>query len=329
MALAIDTAHSVATGATTHAPARSHPRRRQPLVPALARFAPLAALLLPVKVVGMGAKAGVKTFLVTGSTDGIGLATVQQLAKQGHRVLVHGRQEGKVRKVVKAITDDGGTATGYTADLSLMSDVRQLATEVKKSNERLDGLLNNAGSFGGDYTGSRLETSEGNEYTLAVNVLAPFLLTSLLLPNLIASKAGRVIISSSVSMGAADGLSDLQLKKSWSDHRAYSLSKLCDAMLSYELHTRFGDPPRLCFNTMDPTAECGMGCDTKMLRAGWGNWGAPASASTISAKMLTSADWGTRSGEGFSSRREIRNGPLRKQLWDECVRLTGAEYPNA
>ena len=85
---------------------------------------------------------------------------------------------------------------------------------------------------------------------------------------------------SSVSMGAADKLSDLQLEAGYSGHAAYSLSKLCDAMLSQEMHARYGAPPKLTFNTMDPTAQCGCGCDTKMLRAGWGNWGAPPSQST-------------------------------------------------
>lgn len=155
--------------------------------------------------------------------------------------------------------------------------MRRLGREVSAAVPSLDGLLNNAGSFDGDYTGSRLESVDGNEYTLAVNVLAPFLLTSLLLPSLRASGAGRVVISSSVSMGAANRLGDLQLERSYDGHTAYSLSKLCDAMISQELHARYGDPPRLTFNTMDPTAECGMGCDTKMLRAGWGGWGAPTS----------------------------------------------------
>lgn len=264
------------------------------------------------------------TYLVTGSTEGIGLVTAQQLSKSGHRVLVHGRNEAKVAKVVASL---GGDAEGFVADLSSMAAVRRLGAEVAAAHPSLDGLLNNAGSFDGDYSGKKVITEEGNEYTLAVNVLAPFLLTSLLLSCLRASGHGRVIISSSVSMGSADALSDLQLDKSYSGHRAYSLSKLCDAILTHELHARYGDAPRLTFNTMDPTAQCGMGCDTKMLRAGWGNWGAPTSQSTISAEMLTSADWASRSGDGFASRRECANPAVRRALWDECVALTGAEFP--
>ena len=167
---------------------------------------------------------------------------------------------------------------------------------------------------------------QGNEYNLAVNVLAPFLLTSLLLPTLRASGAGRVVIASSVSMGAASSLGDLQLDHGYDGHTAYSLSKLCDAMLSQEMHVRYGDPPRLTFNTMDPTAECGMGCDTKMLRAGWGSWGAPVSKSTVSAKMIASDEWANRSGEGFSGRREIADPAARKALWDKCMAMTNLEH---
>ena len=268
--------------------------------------------------------------LVTGATEGIGLATAHQLCREGHTVLVHGRAPDKVSRVVSSLRQKNGDAHGYVADLSVLADVRKLGVEVGGAWPRLDGLLNNAGSFDGDYTGGRLLTPDGNEYTLAVNVLAPFLLTSLLLPSLRASEVGgRCVIASSVSMGAADALDDLQLERGYSGHRAYSLSKLCDAMLSRELHERYGSPPSLTFNSMDPTAECGMGCDTKMLRAGWGAWGAPADKSTISARMLTRAEWAGRSGEGFSSRREVADAPTRAALWRRCVELTGAEYPES
>ena len=104
----------------------------------------------------------------------------------------------------------------------------------------------------GDYTGKRMETVDGNEYSLAVNVMAPFLLTSLLWDNVQASPAARVIITSSISQGSPHKLSDLQCASGWDSHTAYELSKLCDAMLVMEMNARYADPPRLTFNTMDP-----------------------------------------------------------------------------
>ena len=66
--------------------------------------------------------------------------------------------------------------------------------------------------------------------------------------------------------------------------------------------------------------------DTKMLRAGWGDWGSPASTATISSEMMHADVWASRSGEGFRTRREIADASLRARLWDECVALTGAVY---
>lgn len=269
------------------------------------------------------------TILVTGSTEGLGLAAAHQLSRKGHTVLVHGRTPEKVAGVVEDLKKEGGKAHGFVADLSSMEEVRKMGAQVAQEWPKLDGLLNNAGSFDGNYTGKKVVTKEGNEYTLAVNVLAPFLLTALLLPSLMASGAGRVVISSSVSMGDGNYLDDLQLEGAgaYSGHRAYSLSKLCDAMLSQELHARYGDPPRLTFNTMDPTEQVGMGADTKMLRAGWGSWGGSCDKATISADMMMAKAWALRSGEGFSGRREIANPVLRKALWTRCEELTGAVYP--
>jgi NAD(P)-dependent dehydrogenase (short-subunit alcohol dehydrogenase family) len=281
----------------------------------------------PPSALGPSHNRSMPTTLITGATAGLGLAAAHQLVNAGHTVLIHGRTDSKVKDVVEKLNaKKAGSASGYIADLSLMSDVRKLGADIARDHPSLDGLLNNAGSFDGDYTGKRVETAEGNEYTLAVNTLAPFLLTSLLLPCLRASGHGRVVISSSVSMGAANRLDDLQLSSSYSEHTAYSLSKLCDAMIIHELHARYGDAPKLTFNTMDPTEQIGMGADTKMLRAGWGNWGTKPEKATISADMMHSKDWANRSGQGFARRREIADPASRKKLWDECVRLTGAMY---
>ena len=182
---------------------------------------------------------------------------------EGATVLVHGRNQEKVARTCEELTQmfPSAKAHGFVADLSLMSEVRRLGAEVSQQFPQLHGLLNNAGTFDGDYTGRRVVTSEGNEYSLAVNVMAPFLLTSLLLDNVKASGAGRILVTSSISKGHSEGLSDLQMERRWDGHSAYSLSKLCDAMMIVEMHERYGDPPQLCFHTMDPGTV-----DTKMLR---------------------------------------------------------------
>merc|ERR1719188_1012145 len=139
--------------------------------------------------------------------------------------------------------------------------------------------------------------------------MAPFLLTSLLLGSVKASGAGRVLITSSISAGAPDALSDLQLRSGWSGHRAYSLSKLCDAMISAELHERFGNPPWLCFHSMDPGTV-----DTKMLRAGWWSGGASVRTATTSFKMLTEDSFQASSGRCLGGW-EIEDDSKRAKLW--------------
>mmetsp|Transcript_215 Transcript_215/g.584 ORF Transcript_215/g.584 Transcript_215/m.584 type:complete len:290 (+) Transcript_215:181-1050(+) len=283
------------------------------------------------KVVSAAATAGLaaaaastrKVYVVTGATDGIGRLTAQRLGADGHHVAVHGRTQSKCDAVVRDIEKSGGEARSFVADLSSVAETRRLGQELAGAYPAIDGLLNNAGTFSGDYTGSRVVTADGHEYSLAVNVLAPFLLTSLLLENVRASGAGRILVTSSMSMGAGDALDDLECER-WSEHRAYSLSKLCCAMIAMELDARYGDAPRLCVNTMDPGTV-----NTKMLFAGWGRCGIPVESATQSYKMLVEEAWGTKSGQcaGTSMDRECTDPAKRRKLWDDLTAMTNAEYP--
>lgn len=101
-----------------------------------------------------------KVFVVTGATDGIGKFTAEKLGRDGHTVVVHGRTKSKVDAVVKTIGSSGGVGHGFVADLSSMEEVRRLGGEIGARFETIDGLLNNAGTFAGDYTGKRVVTSE-------------------------------------------------------------------------------------------------------------------------------------------------------------------------
>ncbi len=264
-----------------------------------------------------------RVYVVTGATDGIGRLTAQKLGADGLHVAVHGRTKSKVDAVVAEVEQNGGSARGFVADLSSMADVRRLGAEIAEAYDAIDGLINNAGTFSGDYTGKRVVTEEGNEYSLAVNVLAPFLLTSLLLDRVRASGAGRILVTSSMSAGAADALNDLQCER-WSEHRAYSLSKLCCAMIAMELDARYGDPPSLCIHTMDPGTV-----NTKMLIAGWGRCGIPVAQATRSYHMLVDEGYGRSSGEcaGTGLNREAKDPAARQKLWEDLTELMGASYP--
>lgn len=115
-------------------------------------------------------------FVVTGGTDGIGRFTVESLAEAGHIVIVHGRRDEEVQSVLRDLIARGaGGAYGYVADLSSMAEVRRLGEAIARDHPKINGILNNAATFNGDYTtitetSNRVMTAEGNEYSLAVNV---------------------------------------------------------------------------------------------------------------------------------------------------------------
>ena len=126
------------------------------------------------------------TILVTGATDGLGKAVATELARAGARVLVHGRDERRGRGTRDAIARETGNARveWYRADLASLAEVRDLADAVAAGTGRLDVLVNNAGvgtTLPGD--GARRESEDGVELRFAVNYLAPYLLTRLLLPS--------------------------------------------------------------------------------------------------------------------------------------------------
>jgi NAD(P)-dependent dehydrogenase (short-subunit alcohol dehydrogenase family) len=177
-----------------------------------------------------------KTVLITGSTDGVGKLVAQRLAAAGARVLVHGRDEEKGKRVVAEIrTAAGRGKLEYcNADLSSLDQVRSLATAISGGHERLDILISNAGiGFGRDRT--RRETSgDGYELRFAVNYLAGFLLTGLLLPTLIRSAPARIVHVASAGQHAID-FDDVMLECSYEGMRAYRQSKLAQVMFTFDL----------------------------------------------------------------------------------------------
>jgi len=178
-----------------------------------------------------------KTVLITGGTGGIGRATAVRLASLGARVGITGRDKGRAQRAAAEIaSESGGSAVdAFAADMSSQAEVRRMAAEVLAAYPRIDVLLNNVGGF----WSHRHVTADGLEHTFALNHLAPFLLTSLLLDRLIASAPSRVVTVSSgaQSMGKID-FDDLMGERKYSGQTAYNQSKLANVMFTYELAKR-------------------------------------------------------------------------------------------
>jgi len=177
-----------------------------------------------------------RTVLVTGATGGIGKATAIGLAALGAHVGITGRDRGRTEGAAREIrAAGGGQVEMFVADLSSQSQVRRLAGEVLRNLPRVDVLVNNVGG----YWNTRHVTADGLERTFALNHLAPFLLTNLLLDRLRRSAPARVVTVSSgaQAMGRID-FDDLQGARFYSGARAYNQSKLANVMFTYELARR-------------------------------------------------------------------------------------------
>jgi retinol dehydrogenase-14 len=178
-----------------------------------------------------------KFVLVTGGTGGIGKATAIGLAALGARVGITGRDPARTEAAAASIRATPGSPAvdGFAADLSVQAGVRHLAAQVLDTYPRLDVLVNNAGGF----WAHRHVTADGLERTFALNHLAPFLLTNLLLDRLTASAPARIItVSSGAHARGRIDVDDLQGKRNYSGQRAYSQSKLANVMFTYELARR-------------------------------------------------------------------------------------------
>src|SRR4028118_2261866 len=180
---------------------------------------------------------GGKTVLVTGGTSGIGKATAVAMAAMGADVVVTGRDPERGGLAVEEMRAEstGGSVELMLADLAVQAEVRRLAEEFRVRHDRLDVLVNNAGLVQSE----RTETPDGIETTLAVNHLAPFLLTNLLLDLLKKSEPSRVVtVSSEAQRWGRMDFDDLQSKSKYRGFPVYGMTKLANIMFTYELAER-------------------------------------------------------------------------------------------
>ncbi len=266
--------------------------------------------------------------LVTGSTDGIGMQTALDLADMGAHVIVHGRNRERGESVQREIR----RATGndqvdlLIADLASQRQIHELAGAIERRYHRIDVLVNNAGV----YVKQRRMTEDGLEMTFAVNHLAPFLLTNLLLDLLRASAPSRVVTVSSTthqSIRQVD-FENLQGEKWYDGYYAYALSKLGNILFTYELARRVASEG-ITANTLHPGAV-----NTKLLRAGFGNYGVDLERGAETPVYLASSpEVGGGTGKYFVNKRPTPSSPLsydrdlQKDFWQIGEQLTDLAVP--
>lgn len=257
-----------------------------------------------------------KTILVTGSTDGIGREIALQLARMGHKVLIHGRDKEKGIRVLDEINREScnENLALYITDFADLTSVVQMGKEIQREQERLDVLIHNAGVF----SPKHIITRDGNELTFQVNHLAPYLLTQLLMDLIRLSAPARIVsVASSAHYSAqAAYLDDLRGEKSYGSFSAYSFSKLANILFSNELAERL-EGSGVTSNSLHPGT-----IDTNMLRISYGGGGRTVEEGAETPIFLAiSEEVEGISGKYFSSKREkqpsdlAQNVDLQKKLW--------------
>lgn len=176
-----------------------------------------------------------KIIAITGASSGIGFETARALAMKGHQILLMARDEGRGAKACDAIARDGRRPELILAELSSQASIRAAARDIADRFPSLDVLINNAGTW---YTEFGL-TEDGVERGFAINHLAGFLLSHLLLPNLVRSGSGRIInLSSDMHFFGRMAFDDLNLQRNYHGLRSYGQSKLANVLFTYELDRR-------------------------------------------------------------------------------------------
>lgn len=271
-----------------------------------------------------------KTIVITGASDGIGAAAARRLAERGHRLVLVGRSPEKTRRIGAELD-----SPAFAADFADLSEVGALAARIDEEVDAVDVLVNNAGGVFGD----RTPTVDGFEKTLQVDHLAPFLLTNLLMPSLLAARASVITTSSAAARLFGDiQLDDLQNERRFSANKAYGDAKLANILFTKELHRRFHaqglsaaafHPGPVATNFASESTSAMRWVYQTPLRHAFGLISADRGAQTLLwlAKTTPGTDWA--SGEYYEKLKVARTNPqaadadLARRLWDRSAELVG------
>lgn len=282
----------------------------------------------------MAASAAERVAVVTGASSGIGLYTALGLARAGMRVIMTGRDRARTETAHRFVTAQSSLdrVEIALADFSRLAEVRRLAGEILSGCERLDVLVNNAGLFSPKY---RL-SGDGFELTFAVNHLAPFVLTNLLMERLRASAPARIVtVASEAHRGNRLDTGDLARPRDWTMMRAYGRSKLCNILFTRELAKRLS-PAEVTTTCLHPgVVATAIGQRGGLVGLGWRLLKpfmiSPEQGAETSIYLATVPEPRPYHG-GYVVRKVLTrpdpaalNDDLARSLWDESARLVALQ----
>jgi NAD(P)-dependent dehydrogenase (short-subunit alcohol dehydrogenase family) len=254
------------------------------------------------------------TILVTGSSDGIGRQTASTLAADGHRVVLHARNEERAAQALAAVPQAAAVVRG---DLTSLAETREVAQQAAAAGP-YDVVIHNAG-IGGEQS-EPVRTGDGLERIFQVNVLAPYVLTAL-----VPWPARLVYLTSGLESDGITRLDDLQWRdRDWDGMQAYADSKLYDVMLAFAVARR---RPQVLSNAVDP------GWIRTRMGGPSATDGLPVGADTPIWLATSDEPAATVTGRYFKQRRELRANPaayredLQEELLAVCAELSGVKLP--
>jgi NAD(P)-dependent dehydrogenase (short-subunit alcohol dehydrogenase family) len=276
-----------------------------------------------------------KVVMITGGTSGIGRAAATALAAMGAEVVVSGRSRERGESAVEEIRDTSGNekVSLMLADLAVQAEVRGLAEEFRDRYDRLDVLVNNAGII----QSKRTETPDGIELTLAVNHLAPFLLTNLLLDLLKESAPSRIVtVSSEARRGAQIDFDDLQSERRYRAFKVYGMTKLANILFTYELAERL-EGTGVVANALHPGGvntnfgNNNRSFGTLIFRAFKPFMRTPEQGADTVVYLAVSPEAGKMTGRYLTDRKVVssfqdpHDEVMQKRLWEVSEELTNLE----